>query len=220
MRTRRGHVSGRIKGGSHDATNARHMTADRLRECLARMSWSQRGLAELLGCDDRLVRRWSSGETPVPWEVGSWLEALAKFHERNPVPTLWRRRAISDKTEVLNPMNINGIWAAQYVGPAGTGAITFIMRNGILAGIDAGSGLATGTYKHDPHTRCLHFNLQYGPKQPGFFAVQTGQAMQVGEHFSIDSDLPEDMGDGRPVQLNTSLGPVQAAFRKVSELPA
>lgn len=196
------------------------MTADRLRECLTRMNWSQRGLAELLGCDDRLVRRWSSGETPVPWEVGSWLEALAKFHERNPVPTLWRRRAVSNKTEVIDPMNTNGIWAAQYVGLAGTGAITFIMRDGIVAGIDANGGLATGTYKHDPRTRSLRFDLQYGPTQPGFFAVQTGQAMQPGEHFKIDSDLPEDMGGGQPVPVSTSLGQVQAVFQKMFELPA
>lgn len=215
-----GALPGQVEGGSHDAAHALHVTAERLRECLARMGWSQRGLAEMLGCDDRLVRRWASGETLVPWEVGSWLEALAKFHERNPVPTLWRRRAVSDKAEVIDTMNPNGIWAAHYAGIAGTGAITFILRDGIVAGIDVSSGLATGTFRQDPRTRRLRFNLKYGPTQPGFWAVQTGQPMQVGQHFEIDSELPEDLGGGAPVTVNTSLGPVQASFRKVAELPA
>ena len=31
------------------------MSADRFRECLSILHWSQRGLAEILYCDDRLV---------------------------------------------------------------------------------------------------------------------------------------------------------------------
>ncbi len=31
----------------------------------------------MLGCDDRLVRRWGSGHMPIPPEVAAWLEAAA-----------------------------------------------------------------------------------------------------------------------------------------------
>lgn len=61
------------------------MTPDRLRECLALLSWSQRGLAAILDMDERQVRRWAAGAT-IPDDIGAWLERLARFHERNPPP--------------------------------------------------------------------------------------------------------------------------------------
>lgn len=71
------------------------MTAQRLRDILALLRWSQRGLAEALDCDDRLVRRWASGDGSVPEPVAEWLEALAKAHAAIPVPVEWRRRAVA-----------------------------------------------------------------------------------------------------------------------------
>ena len=69
------------------------MTPTRLRDCLALLRWSQRGLAEALGCDDRLVRRWASGDGSVPPDVVEWLERAAAFHIANPAPAEWKRRA-------------------------------------------------------------------------------------------------------------------------------
>lgn len=68
------------------------MTPDRLRDVLALLRWSQRGLSDALECDDRLVRRWASGDASVPPDVAVWLEALAAAHERLPAPGGWRRR--------------------------------------------------------------------------------------------------------------------------------
>lgn len=62
------------------------MTPDRLRASLAALHWTQRGLASILGVDERRVRRWATGEYPVPVDVAAWLETLAQFHERNPAP--------------------------------------------------------------------------------------------------------------------------------------
>lgn len=69
------------------------MTPDRLRECLALLRWSQRGFAEALSCDDRLVRRWASGDATIPPDVAAWLEALAAAHAAHPAPSGWRRRS-------------------------------------------------------------------------------------------------------------------------------
>ena len=63
-----------------------------LREALAALHWSQRGLAEALGCDDRLVRRWASGDAAIPGDVAAWLSALAGIHQDNPPPQAWRSR--------------------------------------------------------------------------------------------------------------------------------
>ncbi len=69
------------------------MTPDRFRECLTLLRWSQRGLADALQCDDRLVRRWAAGDADVPPEVAAWLDALGKALEALPAPTAWRTRA-------------------------------------------------------------------------------------------------------------------------------
>lgn len=68
------------------------MTPARLRWCLDQVGWSTRHLAGVLGCDERLVRRWLSGQFTIPPKVGAWLEALAAVHAANPVPD-WRQRA-------------------------------------------------------------------------------------------------------------------------------
>lgn len=62
------------------------MTPARLRECLAMVRWSQRDLAAAIDYDDRLVRRWASGERPIPEHVAKWLERAAAWHTRNPPP--------------------------------------------------------------------------------------------------------------------------------------
>lgn len=67
------------------------MTAGRFVECLAALRWTQRGLAAILACDDRLVRRWSNGSGDIPASVAAWLETLAKAHEALPPPQGWKR---------------------------------------------------------------------------------------------------------------------------------
>ncbi len=63
------------------------------REALASLRWSQRGLAEALECDDRLVRRWACGDAPIPPDVAAWLLELAGAHESRPPPRTWRTRS-------------------------------------------------------------------------------------------------------------------------------
>ena len=62
------------------------MTPDRLRERLALLRWSQRGLAEALEVDARQVRYWANGAYAVPPPVAAWLEVLAAAHAANPLP--------------------------------------------------------------------------------------------------------------------------------------
>ena len=63
------------------------MTAARFRECIAMLHWSQRGLAEILYCDDRLVRRWAQGSEPVPESIARWMEKMAGVREASPRAT-------------------------------------------------------------------------------------------------------------------------------------
>ena len=68
------------------------MTPDQFRDSLDALDWTLRGLATLLGCDDRHVRRWASGAMPVPDSVGAWLAGLAAVHAASPPPRDWRTR--------------------------------------------------------------------------------------------------------------------------------
>jgi hypothetical protein len=58
------------------------MTPPEFRLCLDLLAWSQRGLARLLGLDDRTLRRWASG----PGDIADWLATLAAFHAKHPPP--------------------------------------------------------------------------------------------------------------------------------------
>lgn len=62
------------------------MTPDRLRECLAALAWTQRGLARLLDRQEGTIRQWARGAVEIPDDVGAWLDKLARFHERNTAP--------------------------------------------------------------------------------------------------------------------------------------
>lgn len=65
------------------------MTPDRLREVLALLRWSQRGLAAHLGyASDATVGRWCAGRAAVPPPVAAWLEHAADWLRRHPAPTL------------------------------------------------------------------------------------------------------------------------------------
>ena len=65
------------------------MTPGRFHDCMTRLRYSSRSLADVLGCHDRLVRRWASGAMPIPPPVAAWLEAAAAVP--NPDPS-WTRR--------------------------------------------------------------------------------------------------------------------------------
>jgi transcriptional regulator with XRE-family HTH domain len=62
------------------------MTPTRLRECLALLRWSQRGLADALGRPEGTVRQWARGAVRIPPEVAAWLEAAGRWHAKNPPP--------------------------------------------------------------------------------------------------------------------------------------
>ena len=68
------------------------MSPTRLRECLALLHWSQRGLADVLRYSEGTVRGWARGARPIPPEVAEWLETLAAVHLAHPLPDGWQLR--------------------------------------------------------------------------------------------------------------------------------
>ena len=68
------------------------MTPFEFRASLGCLRWSQRGLADALGCDDRLVRRWAAGQVAIPAAVAIWLDQAARWHVMHPPPRGWQSR--------------------------------------------------------------------------------------------------------------------------------
>ncbi len=60
------------------------MTPARFRECLTVVGWSQAGgAARFLGRTGRQMRRYASGESPIPDEDAALLERLVAWIEEN-----------------------------------------------------------------------------------------------------------------------------------------
>ena len=57
----------------------------------------------MLNCDDRLVRRWVSGDGTVPPDISDWLTDLAAAHAAAPPPQAWRRRRTDAKSAIEEP---------------------------------------------------------------------------------------------------------------------
>jgi DNA-binding transcriptional regulator YdaS (Cro superfamily) len=72
------------------------MTPDRLRESLALLGWTQRGLARLLGRQEGTVRQWARGAVTIPADVAAWIEQRARHAARTPPP---RRPAAHQSTK-------------------------------------------------------------------------------------------------------------------------
>jgi hypothetical protein len=76
------------------------MTPTRFRECLDALSWSQRGVADLLRVNERQVRRWATGQYLIPDKVAAWLDTLASFHAANPAPMAPPQRQVVSMTRL------------------------------------------------------------------------------------------------------------------------
>ncbi len=66
------------------------MTPARFNECLLHIRWTPINLASALQCDLSFVEALEVGAVEVPEALGEWLEALARCHEANPTPAMFR----------------------------------------------------------------------------------------------------------------------------------
>jgi hypothetical protein len=56
------------------------------RACLDLLGWSQRGLARLIGFDERMVRHWFAGRYDPPEAIDAWLWRRAEAMRADPPP--------------------------------------------------------------------------------------------------------------------------------------
>ncbi len=65
------------------------MTAPEFRAALVALGWSERHLADQLGCSPSLVHKWGRGTLAVPADVAGWVDRTATYMRDNPPPMGW-----------------------------------------------------------------------------------------------------------------------------------
>jgi hypothetical protein len=62
------------------------LSGDEFRCALASLNWSIRGLADMLGVQPTVARRWAGGVARVPPDIAAWLTGMAGHIQANPPP--------------------------------------------------------------------------------------------------------------------------------------
>lgn len=68
------------------------MTPEQFQRAVYAIGWSKRHLAAILNVQDSAVRRWSSGDNPIPAHLADWLVRLSSVHDAHPLPDDWDNR--------------------------------------------------------------------------------------------------------------------------------
>lgn len=103
-----------------------------------------------------------------------------------------------------------------FTGSAGSGHAVFVMMGGVITGADAVGGILDGTYKQAGDG---HLDVEVSLTVPAGARLVTGAV--AGENplsQEIKARLPENLGDGKPVTVQTPTGPVNVIFKRLRDL--
>lgn len=114
---------------------------------------------------------------------------------------------------------IEGFYTIAFTGAKGSGLGNLVLMRGAIAGADVAGSTYDGTYQHNSLTKTISITVTMNAP-PGVAPVQTGVPLTTPMSLKIDTNVPEDFANGRPILITTPLGPVNVAFRKVRDLPA
>lgn len=108
---------------------------------------------------------------------------------------------------------MNGIYGMHYIGSEVSGFAVFVMKDGLIAGVDSIGGMLDGTFeKVDDHRYKISMALQ----TPAGSRYSSGKVVERGapaENFT--KILHENFGNGYPIGIETSEGPINVVFRKL-----
>lgn len=112
---------------------------------------------------------------------------------------------------------MNAIFAMYYTGNAGSGLGVVILRDGLIAGADAGGGIYDGNYALENGGKNLvgTVRLEVPPETGLVTGATSGQSAAV---LEIPLSLPVDLAGGKTVPVRTTTGPVNVVFKKLRDL--
>jgi hypothetical protein len=109
------------------------------------------------------------------------------------------------------------IYVAYLTGIAGQSIGLFYIGDGILAGVDVATMQYDGAYTTQPDGS-LTGAVQY--VLPAGVSLITGAPAGVAPtKITTKLTLPADFADGRIITIETPLGPVNAKFEKLKDIP-
>lgn len=111
---------------------------------------------------------------------------------------------------------MDGFYAVYYTGQTGFGHAVLVLREGKIVGADVTGGVYDGTYTLEQnHTVTVDIVLTV----PAGTTLVTGQTLTAPHSQNIKANIVEAFANGQTVPLNTPMGPVNAIFKKLRDLP-
>ena len=104
-----------------------------------------------------------------------------------------------------------------YTGAANSGHAIFVMSKGVISGADATGGILDGIYED---TGDGHIDVSVTLTSLPGTSLATGAT--VGREpllQEISARLPENLGNGRSIGVQTPTGPVNVAFKRLRDIP-
>lgn len=109
------------------------------------------------------------------------------------------------------------IYVAYLTGVAGQSVGLFYIGDGLIAGVDVATMQYNGTYRTNDDGS-LDGNVEY--VLPPNVSLITGSPPGVAPaKVSLKLILPKGFYDGRTIKIETPLGPVNARFEKLKDIP-
>jgi hypothetical protein len=110
---------------------------------------------------------------------------------------------------------MNGIFAMYYTGLVGSGHVVVIKEGGKIAGADATGGLLDGTYE-EAGEGFIDVVVEL-IAQPGTWLVTGPVVGQEPIKQQITARLPDNLGAGHPLPVQTPTGPVNVIFKRLRD---
>lgn len=112
---------------------------------------------------------------------------------------------------------MNGFYRIAFTGTAGSGFGMMVFHSGKIAGADVAGAIYDGEYTEDATTHEVSYRATM-VAPAGIVPVQTGIPLLAPATMPISGWLrQEDVDSGRPVLLQTPLGPVNIIFSKIRD---
>ena len=110
----------------------------------------------------------------------------------------------------------NGYYQVEFCGRFGSGAASFVLRDGEIVGTDVGGVQYGGKVSFDPSTgKSLLKVILRAPA--GVFLVTDGRVRSKDELMPLELELTEE-DLGKPLSMKTPTGPVTVTIRYCGEI--
>lgn len=108
---------------------------------------------------------------------------------------------------------MDGFYGMHYIGSEVSGFAVFAIKDGLIAGVDSIGGTLDGTFEEvDDHKYKISMTLQI----PAGSRFTNGKVVERGAPAQkFTETLPENFGNGYPIGIQTSEGPINVVFKKL-----